>query len=246
MTNAQFVAMLIKNRCGTMEPVNEHCYSGYMEYALKNGIISDMEHEFPDHAIKRQAAARVVHEMLKKAYHEVDDENWIRAEALADLYDCHTCVMHVAQVYVKGIMTGCGDGLFHGSDLLTDEQATEIIARLIAPSLRTPPKQSANSNSLITLEKAFELMKDGAVLVDVRPVDEYAAGHIEGSISIPIENIVSNPQAAFGKIGSDSTIIVYCRRGTNSRRATLILGEAGYTSVYNLGGIEGNKKIIFY
>lgn len=238
VTNAQLVSMLIKNRYGAMEPVNEHWYSGYMDHALRNGIISDLENEFPDAAITRQSAARVVHEMLRKAYQEADDENWTVAEALADLYDCHTCVMHVAQVYVKGIMTGGGDGLFHGSDTLTGAQAEAILMRLIEPSLRTPPKQSADSNSLITVEMAFERMENGAVLVDVRDADDYAAGHIKGSISIPMDNIILNPRAAFGGIGPGNTIIVYCRRGTKSRRVARILGEAGYTSVYDLGGIE--------
>ena len=238
VTNAQFVTMLIKSRYGAMESVGEHWYSGYMDYALRKGIITDLENEFPDAAITRQSTARVIHEMLNKVYNEVDDENWIEAESLADLYDCHTCVMHVAQVYVKGIMTGSGDGFFHGSDTLTRAQAAAIIMRLIDSSLRTPPKQSIEGDSLLTPEMVFGLMKKGAVLVDVRSADEYAAGHIKGSISVPIGNIILNPQSAFRGIGSDSTIIVYCRRGTNSRRAARILGEAGYTSVYNLGGIE--------
>ena len=241
VTNAQLVSMLIKNSYGAIAPVNEHWYSGYMEHALRNGIITDLENEFPDTAITRQSTARVVHEMLRTAYHEADDENWTVAEALADLYDCHTCVMHVAQVYVKGIMTGSGDGLFHGSDTLTGAEAEVVMMRLVEPPLRIPPKQNEDCGSLITAEMANELMKNGAVLVDVRDADDYAAGHIRGSISIPMDHIIHNPRAAFEGIGSDKTIIVYCRRGTKSRRAARILGEAGYTSVYDLGGIEDGK-----
>ncbi|MCH5212095.1 MAG: S-layer homology domain-containing protein [Oscillospiraceae bacterium] len=246
VTNAQLVAMLLKNRYGAMEPINEHWYSGYMDYALRNGIITDLESEFPNAAITRQSAARIIHEMLNKVYNEADDENWITAEALADLYDCHTCVMHVAQVYVKGIMTGSGDGLFRGTDKLTRAQADEAIMRLVEPSLRVPPKQNVNIDNLITMERASELMENGALLVDVRSADDYATGHIKGSISTPIDNIISDPRAAFMGIESDTTIIVYCRRGTNSRRAVQILNEAGYTSVYNLGGIfsEAMKKMI--
>ena len=82
------------------------------------------------------------------------------------------------------------------------------------------------------------MMKSGAVLVDVRPADAYAEGHIKGSISIPIANILSDPPAAFSGLDKGRTIIVYCRRGTNSRRAAMILGEIGYDNVYDLGGIE--------
>lgn len=241
VTNAQFTEMLIKNRYGVIEPIDGHWYSGYMTYALKKGIITDSEYEFPDAAITRQSAARVVHQMLIKAYNEQDDENWTAAEALADLYDCHTCVMHIAQVYVKGIMTGCGDGLFRGSDALTHAQAEEIIMRLAEPSLRTPAERRTDSNSLITAELACELIKNGAVLLDVRPADDYAAGRIRGSVSVPMESILSNPRAAFERIGYDDTIIVYCRRGTQSRRAAMILDEAGYKSVYDLGGVENGE-----
>ena len=241
VTNAQFTEMLIKNRYGVMEPDDEHWYSGYMTYALKKGIISDSEYEFPNAAITRQSAARLVHQMLMKAYNEQDDENWTAAEALADLYDCHTCVMHIAQVYVKGIMTGCGDGLFHGSDALTRAQAEEIIIRLAEPSLRIPPKQRTDSNNLITAALAYELIKNGAVILDVRPADDYAEGHIRGSVSVPMESILANPRAAFRRIGYDDTVIVYCRRGTQSRRAAMILDEAGYKNVYNLGGVENGE-----
>ena len=241
VTNAQFTEMLIKNRYCAIEPVYEHWHSGYMTYALEMGIISDSEYEFPDAAITRQSAARVVHQMLIKAYNEQDDENWTAAEALADLYDCHTCVMHIAQVYVKGIMTGYGDGLFHGSDALTLAQAEEIIMRLAEPSLRLPPKRRTDGNSLITAERAYELINNGAVLLDVRPADDYAAGHIRGSVSVPMESILANPRAAFDRIGYDDTVIVYCRRGTQSRRAAMILNGAGYKSVYDLGGVENGE-----
>ena len=241
VTNAQFTEMLIKNRYGVMEPVDGHWHSGYITYALKNGIISDSEYEFPDAAITRQSAARVVHQMLIKVYDEQDDENWTAAEALADLYDCHTCVMHIAQVYVKGIMTGRGDGLFRGSDALTRAQAEEIIMRLADSSLRTPPKSDADDESLITAERAYELIENGAVLLDVRSAYDYAAGHIRGSVSLPMESILANPRAAFERIGYDDTVIAYCRRGTQSRRAAMILREVGYKSVYDLGGIENGE-----
>ena len=241
VTNAQFTEMLIKNRYGVIAPIDGNWYSGYMTCALKKGIITDSEYEFPDSAITRKSAARVVHQMLIKVYDEQDDENWTAAEALADLYDCHTCVMHIAQVYVKGIMTGRGDGLFRGSDALTHAQAEEIIMMLAEPSLRTPAERRTDSNSLITAELACELIKNGAVLLDVRPADDYAAGHIRGSVSVPMESILSNPCAAFERIGYDDTIIVYCRRGTQSRRAAMILDEAGYKSVYDLGGVENGE-----
>ncbi len=241
ITNAQFVTMIMRSRYGTMEPVDEKWYSGYMDYALKNLIITDMETANADLPITRQSTARIVHEMADKAYNEPDEDNWTAAEALADLYDCNSCVMHIAQVYVKGIMRGRGDGLFHFTDTLTRAEAVTVIIRLIEPELRTPPRQKEDSEILITAEKAFEMMEKGAVLMDVRAASDYAEGHIKGSISMPIDNITADPRTAFADLDPEGIIIVYCRRGTNSRRAAAILGEAGYTNVYNLGGIEDGE-----
>lgn len=238
VTNAQLVTMLLKTKYSEIHPVDANWYSGYMDFAQKNGIIEDSEIEFPNEPVTRQSTARIVHETLRKVYNEPDESEWQAADALADLYSCHTCVMHLAQVYVKGIMTGKGDGLFHSSDTLTRAEAASIIMRLIEPDMRTVPQTVENSVNLISASDALAMMENGAVLVDVRPADEYEKGHIQGSISIPIESIVENPLAAFDGIGIDDVVIVYCRRGTNSRRAALILEGMGYSNVFNLGGIE--------
>ena len=60
-----------------------------------------------------------------------------------------------------------------------------------------------------------------AVLLDVRSKEEYAAGHIPGSINIPLDRIGE----AAGQIPDKKTeIFVYCLRGARS-----IGGINGYT-----------------
>jgi rhodanese-related sulfurtransferase len=46
-----------------------------------------------------------------------------------------------------------------------------------------------------------------AVLVDVRPVEEYAAGHIEGARSIPIDEL----ETRLAELPDDAEIVAYCR-----------------------------------
>lgn len=241
ITNAQLITMLIRNRFGEIEPVDEKWYSGYMDFALQNGIITDFETEFPDTAITRQSTARIVHELLLNAYNEQDDANWQDAEALSDLYSCHTCVMHIAQVYIKGIMDGRDDGAFHLTDTLTRAEAAAVAMRIIDPSLRNIPSGSGIISDTISATEADELMKNGAILIDVRRTEEYNSGHIKGSISIPVTDIEDNVSSAMKGIKSDAIIIVYCRTGTNSHRAVKRLNEAGYNNVYDLGGIENGE-----
>ena len=48
---------------------------------------------------------------------EEDESDWSAAERLQDLYSCHVCLNHIAQVYVKGIMGGRREDLFDHTDL---------------------------------------------------------------------------------------------------------------------------------
>lgn len=74
----------------------------------------------------------------------------------------------------------------------------------------------------------------GAVLVDVREVDEFRLGHIPGAINQPLSNISQI------KIPKDRTLFVYCLRGSRSRRAVGILKRMGY-SAKSIGGITAYK-----
>jgi rhodanese-related sulfurtransferase/DNA-binding HxlR family transcriptional regulator len=51
------------------------------------------------------------------------------------------------------------------------------------------------------------LAKGDVVLVDVRPAEEYAAGHIEGARSIPIDEL----ERRLAELPSDREVVAYCR-----------------------------------
>ena len=77
---------------------------------------------------------------------------------------------------------------------------------------------------------AMTLIEQNAVVIDVRSSDEYATGHIEGSINIPVDNI-SNIDYT-----KETLIIVYCASGMRSATAAETLADLGYTKVHNLDG----------
>ena len=83
--------------------------------------------------------------------------------------------------------------------------------------------------------QAKALVDKGARLVDVRTQAEYAGGHIQNAINIPLSQVKAR-LAAFGDKGS--TIVLYCRSGHRSGKAKEILEAAGFTQVLNLGGID--------
>lgn len=69
-------------------------------------------------------------------------------------------------------------------------------------------------------------------ILDVRSKEEYESGHIKNSLNIPLSEIAN---ITFPK---DSKIIVYCRSGTRSSKATSTLIELGYQKVYDMGGLD--------
>ena len=74
----------------------------------------------------------------------------------------------------------------------------------------------------------------GAVLVDVRTAEEYAAGHIPGSVHVPLGRL--EPIRSLAK-AADTPLFVYCHSGARSARAAAELEDMGYTRVYNIGGV---------
>lgn len=81
-------------------------------------------------------------------------------------------------------------------------------------------------------EELIQLIKDGAVLVDVRNPDEFAAGSVTGAINIPVDRI----QQQASKLEKNDTIIVFCRTGNRSAQAKRLLEQKGFKKVIN-GGV---------
>jgi rhodanese-related sulfurtransferase len=77
-----------------------------------------------------------------------------------------------------------------------------------------------------------QLVKNGAVIIDVRTKAEFQDGHIRGSINIPLQNLENN----LSKIKKDKPVITCCASGMRSASAKGILKSKGYPEVYNGGG----------
>jgi rhodanese-related sulfurtransferase len=105
----------------------------------------------------------------------------------------------------------------------------------------------------ITPQKAHELLtaEPGTVYIDVRTEREFASGHPEGAVNIPVafpdpaRGMVMN--ADFIKVvesiyPKDKKIIVGCQAGPRSNAAAGLLQEAGYQDVSNMVGGFGGMR----
>ena len=73
------------------------------------------------------------------------------------------------------------------------------------------------------------------IVLDVREPDEYDKKHIADAVLIPVEELRAGN---FSKLpDKEQTILIYCWTGRRAEDAAAILTEAGYTKVYEIGGI---------
>ena len=80
--------------------------------------------------------------------------------------------------------------------------------------------------------KAKALVAAGASLVDVRTPHEFASGHLPNARNLPLDSLMSRPDAVGPKT---RPVVVYCASGTRSSLAARALKRAGYATVVNLG-----------
>ena len=85
----------------------------------------------------------------------------------------------------------------------------------------------------IDYSEAKDLIYNGnTFLIDVRSEIEYNNSHIQGAISIPLDEIENINYA------KNINLIVYCRSGSRSKTAALKLLDLGYVNVYDLGSMD--------
>ncbi|WP_035564038.1 rhodanese-like domain-containing protein [Hymenobacter sp. IS2118] len=91
-------------------------------------------------------------------------------------------------------------------------------------------------HNLTPAQFAEGLHQSGAVLLDVRRPDEFAAGHLPGAVNID----VTGPDfgARVARLDPAQPTYVYCRSGARSANAAGQLTAAGFAQVSNmLGGV---------
>lgn len=81
---------------------------------------------------------------------------------------------------------------------------------------------------------AVQLINRGAMVVDVRKSEEFAAGHIVNARNVDLATIESDPGAI--KKPKTKVLLTVCDNGTVSGRAANALRKAGFESVYSLKG----------
>jgi len=92
--------------------------------------------------------------------------------------------------------------------------------------------QPAEYRELTAAEAATLLNTSDPLRLDVRTPKEYAAGHLEGALLVPVQVLQARIQELNRYRGRD--ILIYCATGNRSTVAAKILIDSGFTRIYNL------------
>ena len=96
--------------------------------------------------------------------------------------------------------------------------------------------QSDVNYESVSMSEGIERMAndEGYIMLDVRRVDEFEAGHIPGAVNLPNEEIGNEEIAILPD--KEQTIYIYCRSGNRSKQAANKLTALGYKSIVEFGG----------
>lgn len=137
-----------------------------------------------------------------------------------------------------------------------DKQYSPCLAAILFAFLLIVPGIAAaedNTYTNVSVNDAKKMIEEGNVFIlDVRTPDEFHAAHIEGAVLIPVaslknppgEPVLSSEDLLVNRLDElpadhDAKILVYCKTGSRSVKASEILVTAGYTNVCNMqGGIK--------
>lgn len=85
-------------------------------------------------------------------------------------------------------------------------------------------------------------LQNGALLVDVRTIEEFNAKHATNAVNIPLAELA---KVLPDRVSDRSRVLLlYCRSGRRSGTAEQRLRALGYTNAFNIGGYAQAEKIV--
>jgi rhodanese-related sulfurtransferase len=119
--------------------------------------------------------------------------------------------------------------------------APELVAA-VDEYLSTIPDGWLTAGDVEAVKAAIEA---GAFVLDIRTEGEYAEGHIEGAVNIPLRTLTAN----MDQIPTDVQVIVHCKSGFRAALSMPVLGVLGFDNVKAFTGsylawVEAGEPVV--
>ncbi|MDL5054593.1 rhodanese-like domain-containing protein [Oscillatoria laete-virens NRMC-F 0139] len=132
------------------------------------------------------------------------------------------------------------NGMFTGKNRVLFVVVSVLVALGLIVVLAGSNNPAVNGTAAVQLitpasyQDRFAGGREGHLLIDVRTPAEFASGHIAGAVNIPVDELASR----LSEVPQGQPVVVYCRSGNRSAQASRILAQAGYSDIYDLGGLN--------
>lgn len=85
----------------------------------------------------------------------------------------------------------------------------------------------------ISVTDALEMQESGALVIDVRRLDEWMSGHITGALHLPVDDILT---LADDQLPKDRDLLFICAMGVRSGLACEMVSALGFATdrLYNI------------
>lgn len=105
---------------------------------------------------------------------------------------------------------------------------------LVACSTEAAPATDLTTTlpDTITVDQAYELYQDGALVLDVRTYEEWDDYHAPNTVLIPLDELENR----LNVLPKDEQIVVICRSGNRSQVGREILRANGFEQVTSVNG----------
>ncbi|KOF08895.1 hypothetical protein AC739_17940 [Planococcus glaciei] len=124
-----------------------------------------------------------------------------------------------------------------GNQYLGSSEEGNVLKHYLRKADQTEEKEEVQFPHTVTnAELQEQLGRSDVLLLDVREPAEYAFGHIEGAVSIPLGELETRVQ----ELDAEKEVFVICRTGNRSDLAAKQLAEKGFGRVKN--AVEGMSQ----
>ncbi|VVD69427.1 rhodanese-like domain-containing protein [Pandoraea terrigena] len=118
---------------------------------------------------------------------------------------------------------------------LTDYTNLALVAiALVSGGMLAWPVFKRGGRGLSTVEATQLINRKGAVVLDVRSGEEFAAGHLPSARNVPLDDV----EQKVGQVikNKAAPILIVCKNGQGGARAQTLLRGLGYAEAFNLQG----------
>ena len=95
---------------------------------------------------------------------------------------------------------------------------------------------------LTALASTAWAQRGDTVIIDVRTIEEWNAGHLATAQHLQLELVAESIDTLVAN--KDQQVYLYCRSGNRSGQAKLIMEQLGYSNVVNAGGLDDASQLI--